>query len=84
MTLDHVIAMRSMESSGLIRRARSANDKRRAQVWLTPKAQRLRNELLALARIITDEAEAGISRRDVALFRRTIARMTANLHRIKG
>src|SRR6516165_11811508 len=43
-----VIALRSMERSGLIRRARSADDKRRAQVWLTPKAQRLRNELLAL------------------------------------
>jgi DNA-binding MarR family transcriptional regulator len=78
-----VIALRSMERSGLIRRARSADDKRRAQVWLTPKAQRLRNELLALARGITEEAEGGISRRDLALFRRTIARMTANLDRIK-
>ena len=78
-----VIALRSMEKSGLIRRARSADDRRRAQVWLTAKAQRLRDELLALARGITDEAEKGITRNDLALFRRVIARMTANLDRIK-
>src|SRR5690242_21295719 len=67
-----VIALRSMERSGLIRRARSADDRRRAQVWLTAKAQRLRDELLALARGITDEAEAGITRNDLALFHRVI------------
>ena len=79
-----VIALRSMEKTGLIRRVRSADDKRRSQVWLTPKAQRLRNELLALARGITDEAEDGIVREDLATFRRIIARMTANLDRIKA
>jgi MarR family transcriptional regulator, organic hydroperoxide resistance regulator len=78
-----VIALRSMEKVGLIRRVRSADDKRRSQVWLTPKAQRLRNELLALARGITDEAEDGIAREELATFRRIIARMTANLDRIK-
>ena len=78
-----VIALRSMEKSGLIRRVRSTEDKRRSHVWLTAKARRLRDELLALARGITDAAEDGIDRRDLALFRRVIARMTANLDRIK-
>ena len=78
-----VIALRSMEKAGLIRRARSTDDKRRSHVWLTAKAQRMRNELLALARGITDEAEDGVSRDDLALFRRVIARMTANLDQIK-
>ncbi len=78
-----VIALRSMEKSGLIRRVRSTDDKRRSHVWLTAKAQRMRNELLALARGITDEAEDGVSRDDLALFRRVIARMTANLDQIK-
>jgi MarR family transcriptional regulator, organic hydroperoxide resistance regulator len=77
-----VIALRSMEKSGLIRRMRSAEDKRRSQVWLTPKAQRLRGELLALARDITQVAEHGIARRELAVFRRVVARMTANLDRI--
>jgi DNA-binding MarR family transcriptional regulator len=79
-----VIALRGMEKSGLIRRVRSAHDKRRAHVWLTPKAQRMRIELLAVARGITDQAEDGISRDDLALFRRVIARMTTNLDRIKS
>jgi len=78
-----VIALRSMEKSGLIRRERSADDKRRAQVRLTAKARRLRDELLALARGITDQAEQGIARDDLAAFRRVMARMTANLDRIK-
>ena len=78
-----VIALRSMEKAGLIRRVRSAEDKRKAQVWLTPKANRLRNELLSVARGITAEAEQGLSRDELAQFRRVIARMTANLDRIK-
>jgi MarR family transcriptional regulator, organic hydroperoxide resistance regulator len=78
-----VIALRSMEKSGLIRRVRSDEDKRRAQVWLTPKAKRLRNELLALARGITDAAEDGVAREELLTFQRVIAHMTANLDRIK-
>jgi MarR family transcriptional regulator, organic hydroperoxide resistance regulator len=78
-----VIALRSMEKSGLVRRVRSRDDKRRSQVWLTPKAQRLRSELLKLARGITDQAEQGVGRDELAAFRRVIRRMTENLDRIK-
>jgi MarR family transcriptional regulator, organic hydroperoxide resistance regulator len=77
-----VIALRSMEKAGLIRRVRSADDKRKAQVWLTAKANRLRNELLSVARGITAQAEEGLSRDELAQFRRVIAHMTANLDRI--
>jgi MarR family transcriptional regulator, organic hydroperoxide resistance regulator len=78
-----VIALRSMERSGLIRRVRSRDDRRRSQVLLTVKAQRLRNELLRLARDITDQAEEGIGGNDLAAFRRIIRRMTENLDQIK-
>jgi len=78
-----VIALRGMEKSGLIRRLRSTDDKRRSHVWLTGKAQRMRKRLLALARGITEDAEAGISRGDLLRFRRAIARMTANLDGIQ-
>src|SRR5206468_12113127 len=50
-----VIALRSMEKAGLIRRARSAEDRRVTQVRLTRKAKRLRNRLLQLAREITEQ-----------------------------
>jgi DNA-binding MarR family transcriptional regulator len=78
-----VIALRSMERAGLIRRVRSGDDRRKVRVLLTAKAKRLRNELLGVARTITDQAEAGIAARDLASFRRVIARMTANLDRIE-
>jgi MarR family transcriptional regulator, organic hydroperoxide resistance regulator len=78
-----VIALRSMEKAGLIHRVRSGDDRRKVRVLLTAKAKRLRNELLGVARTITDEAEEGLSARDLALFRRVIARMTANLDRIE-
>ena len=50
---------------------------------MTAKANRLRNELLSVARGITAQAEEGLSRDELAQFRRVIARMTANLDRIK-
>jgi DNA-binding MarR family transcriptional regulator len=78
-----VIALRSMEKAGLIRRVRSASDTRKTLVWLTPKAKRMRGELLQLARGITAEAEDGVARADLAATRRVLARMTANLDRIK-
>jgi len=78
-----VIALRSMEKSGLVTRVRSDGDRRKVRVLLTAKAKRLRNELIAVARSITDEAEQGSSTRDLATFRRVIARMTANLDRVE-
>src|SRR5277367_2488174 len=53
-----VIALRSMERAGLIRRVRGIDDRRKVRVYVTAKAKRLRGELLGVARTITDEAEA--------------------------
>ena len=78
-----VIALRGMERSGLIRRRRGADDRRKVRVFLTAKAKRLREELLGVARRITDEAEAGVAAGELAAFRRIMARMTANLDRIE-
>jgi DNA-binding MarR family transcriptional regulator len=78
-----VIALRSMEKSGLIRRVRGDDDRRKVLVFLTAKAERLRGELLGVARTITAEAEEGIAPRDLAAFRRIVARMTENLDRIE-
>jgi MarR family transcriptional regulator, organic hydroperoxide resistance regulator len=77
------VALRSMERSQLIRRVRGNDDRRKVRVFLTAKAKRLRNELLTVARGITADAEQGIAARDLANFRRVIARMTANLDRIQ-
>lgn len=78
-----VIALRSMEKAGLIRRMRSREDRRVTHVRLTPKARRMRDGLLELARGINADAEVGIGRDEIAVLRRVLMRMTANLDRHK-
>jgi DNA-binding MarR family transcriptional regulator len=77
------IALRSMEKAGLVRRARSRDDRRRAHVWLTPEGRRLQNRLLPIARRIVEQAEKGTPSGDLATFRRVIAHMTKNLDRLR-
>src|SRR5439155_23129913 len=77
-----VIALRSMEKAGLIRRARMSEDKRVARVWLTAKAKRMREELLLVARGINGDACRGVTREELDAFRRAITRMTGNLDRV--
>ncbi len=77
-----VIALRSMEKAGLIRRVRSTDDRRVTHVRLTAKARRMRDGLLQLARGINAQADHGISAEDIAVFRRVIMRMTANLDKV--
>src|SRR5436309_13534827 len=78
-----VIALRSMEKAGLVRRIRSADDKRKAEVWLTSKAKRMRGELLKVARSVTDQAEDGIARDDIRVTQRVLAQMAENLDRMR-
>lgn len=77
------IALRTMEKAGLVRRARSRDDRRRAHVWLTPEGRRLQSRLLPVARRIVEQAEKGISSRDLESFRSVIAHMTRNLDRLR-
>ena len=78
-----VIALRGMEKSGLIRRARSTADKRITRVHLTAKARRLRGRLLGLSQGVNDQGAEGVDPAALAQFRRVIARMTENLDRIE-
>jgi DNA-binding MarR family transcriptional regulator len=75
------IALRSMEKSGLIRRVRSRDDKRRTHVWLTAEGRRMQNRLLPIARQIVQQAQKGIGRRELEIFRAAISQMTKNLDR---
>jgi DNA-binding MarR family transcriptional regulator len=77
-----VIALRGMEKAGLIRRVRSADDRRVTHVRLTAKAKRIRDGLLKLVRGINMQAEEGILRDDIDVFRRVILQMTKNLDRV--
>jgi MarR family transcriptional regulator, organic hydroperoxide resistance regulator len=77
-----VIALRSMEKTGLIRRVRTSEDKRVANVCLTAKAKRIREQMLLLARGINEDACQGLSREELDTFRRAITHMTENLDRV--
>jgi DNA-binding MarR family transcriptional regulator len=78
-----VMALRGMEKVGLVVRERSRRDRRKALVWLTPKAKRLRARLLPVARGIVEEAESGIPDADLRVFRRVIAALRKNLDRLR-
>jgi DNA-binding MarR family transcriptional regulator len=56
-----VIALRGMEEAGWITRARSAEDKRKVHVHLTPAGRALRETLLPEARAVIAQATAGMS-----------------------
>lgn len=78
-----VIALRGMERAKLVRRVRSAEDRRVTLVHLTPKAKRLRKGQLRLAKAINDQGAEGISPAEIDAFRRAIRRMTENLDQIE-
>jgi MarR family transcriptional regulator, organic hydroperoxide resistance regulator len=78
-----VIALRSMEKAGLVRRSRSISDRRVTRVHLTAKARRLRARLLQTSQGVNDQGAEGIDPADLIQFRRVIARMTKNLDRIE-
>lgn len=78
-----VIALRSMEKAGLIRRVRGADDKRVARVHLTAKARRMRGRLLEVAQGVNAQGAAGLDAAELDRFRRTIRRMTENLDRVE-
>ena len=78
-----VMALRGMEKAGLVVRERSRRDRRKALVWLTPKAKRLRSRLLPVARGIVDDAENGIPEAELRAFRRVVAQLRKNLDRLR-
>jgi MarR family transcriptional regulator, organic hydroperoxide resistance regulator len=78
-----VIALRGMEKSGLIRRARNSDDRRVTLVRLTPKARRLRDRLLQLSQGVNEQGAEGIEAAELDRFRRVIRRMTANLDNVE-
>lgn len=74
-----VSALNALERAGLVRRVRSREDRRTVHVRLTPAGKALEKRLVPLAAEIQRRATAGIAARDVAVLRRVLAAMRANL-----
>lgn len=74
-----VHAVRSLIAAGLARRSRSATDRRKVHIRLTPRAQRLAAKLMPIAVAVNEMALDGIAPEDVATTRRVLAQTYDNL-----
>lgn len=60
-----MIAIKSMEARGLVRRTRSKSDRRKICVCLTPKATGLKQRLIPLAREVVATAASNLASKEV-------------------
>src|SRR5829696_6009145 len=72
-------AIVAMEANGLVRRVRNDVDRRKQNVFLTPKGRRLKTKLLPLATEVVDTATAGFGERELALLLGLLATIQRNL-----
>jgi DNA-binding MarR family transcriptional regulator len=72
-------AIVAMEANGLVRRVRNDADRRKQNVFLTPKGRRLKTKLLPLAAEVVNTATAGFAERELALFLGLLAAVQRNL-----
>src|SRR5579859_7533608 len=76
-----VTALNSLVKAGLVRREPSTEDRRKIHVFLTPKARKLRAELMVCVAEVNDIASQGIPEADMAVLRRVLVRLAENLAR---
>lgn len=74
-----VIALKSLEKSGFVRREQSTEDRRRIHVFLTPTAKRLERKLMPAVAEVNRIATKGMTERDIEKLRRLLAKVGANL-----
>ena len=74
-----LLALRAMEREGLIRRVRNGGDRRKLNIYLTPKGRALKATLLPLAKDVVNTAVAGFSQREVKSLLEMLRRIQANL-----
>ncbi len=74
-----VIALRGMEAAGWIIRTRSAEDRRKVHIHLTPAGRALRERLLPEARAVIAAATRGLDAGDRAALLALLRRARANL-----
>ncbi len=74
-----LIALRAMEALGYIRREHKPDNRKNIYVYLTPLGRRLEKTLVPLAEEINAIAVRGLSAADIAIARRVLLTMLANL-----
>lgn len=74
-----VMALKSLERSGFVRREKSTDDKRRIHVFLTPEAKKLDSKLRPFVAEVNDIATRGMTDEQVASLRQLLAKICENL-----
>lgn len=74
-----VVALKSLEHSGFIRRKRDTKDRRQVHIFLTPAARKLKDELLPYVAEVNAIATRGMREEQVVLLRQLLARISENL-----
>ena len=74
-----VIALKSLEKSGFVRREQSTEDRRRVHVFVTPLAKRLEKKLLPAVAEVNEIATAGLTQKEVDQLRRLLIKVGTNL-----
>jgi DNA-binding MarR family transcriptional regulator len=72
-------AILAMEASGLVKRVRNSDDRRKQNVFLTAKGRRLKSKLLPLAREVVTTATSGLNEREIGLFLGFLGAVQRNL-----
>jgi DNA-binding MarR family transcriptional regulator len=76
-----VTALNGMERRGFVERVRNTHDRRKVNIYLTPKGRALRNVLEPYAVELHNGALSGITKSDVATSLASLRRIIANLTR---
>ncbi|MBP2296728.1 MarR family winged helix-turn-helix transcriptional regulator [Azospirillum rugosum] len=74
-----VTALNTMERQDLVRRVRNPHDRRKVNIFLTPKGRALRTDILPCANEIAELATRGISPGEVATAISVLRRIASNL-----
>jgi DNA-binding MarR family transcriptional regulator len=79
-----VTALNGMERRGLVERVRNTHDRRKVNIFLTPKGRGLREVLLPCSVEVTREATHGVSDQELTTAIDVLRRMIANLQGNSG
>ena len=74
-----VTALNTLERCDLVQRVRNPHDRRKVNIYLTPKGKALRSEILPCVEEIEESATLGISPGELALAVSVLSRVAANL-----
>jgi len=75
-----VTALNGMERRNLVERVRNVHDRRKVNIYLTPKGRALREVLMPCSLEVNREATQGVSKTELAITMDVLRRMAGNLN----